>query len=58
MRGPQAELSLGEVDLASPQRPKARWLRLLANRHGNPVGKDLGCIQARLAARLRAPNQP
>jgi hypothetical protein len=44
---PQAELSLAAVDLAGAARPAPRWLRLLANRHGHPVGKDLGRIQAR-----------
>ncbi len=43
----QAELSLAAVDLAGAARPAPRWLRLLANRHGHPVGKDLGRIQAR-----------
>ena len=43
----QAELGLGELDGEGALQARARWLPLQANRHGSPVGKDLGRIQAR-----------
>lgn len=43
----QAEVGLGELDGEGALQARARWLPLQANRHGSPVGKDLGRIQAR-----------
>ena len=38
---------MGELDGESALQAHARWLPLQANRHGSPVGKDLGRVQVR-----------